>query len=130
MILMYSTFICVPKRVPIMECHSILTYLKLSIALPPDDFSVSTKAREKVFLHLTVHTVHLLVFLFNIMMIDGDQLVKSEQSTLHLSASLACFRRSSPQYDGDEGGVKSFFGENCSHCSLRVFVIYFHGVSV
>lgn len=46
---MYSTFICVPKRVPIMECHSILTYLKLSIVLPPDDFSVSTKAREKVF---------------------------------------------------------------------------------
>ncbi|WP_142910507.1 hypothetical protein, partial [Klebsiella pneumoniae] len=87
-----------------------------------DDFSVSTKAREKVFLHLTVHTVHLIFFLFNIMMIDGDQLVKSEQSTLHLSASLACFRRSSPQYDGDEGGVKSFFGENCSHCSLRVFV--------
>lgn len=58
MILMYSTFICVPKRVPIMECHSILIYLKLSIALPPDDFSVSTKAREKVFLVKTVHTVH------------------------------------------------------------------------
>ena len=55
---MYSTFICVPKRVPIMECHSILTYLKLSIALLPDDFSVSTKAREKVFLVKTVHTVH------------------------------------------------------------------------
>ncbi|EPH2973876.1 hypothetical protein MA411_005374, partial [Klebsiella pneumoniae] len=82
----------------------ILTYLKLSIALPPDDFSVSTKAREKIFLYLTVHTVHLLFFLFNIIMIDGKQLVKSEQSTLHLSASLACFRRSSPQYDGDEGG--------------------------
>ena len=32
------------KRVPIMECHSILTYIKLSIALPPDDFSGSTKA--------------------------------------------------------------------------------------
>lgn len=93
---MYSTFICVPKRVPIMERHSILTYLKLSIALPPDDFSVSTKAREKVFLHLTVHTVHLLVFIFNIIMIDGEQLVKSEQLTLHLSASLVCFRRPSP----------------------------------
>lgn len=92
-----------------MECHSILTYLKLSIALPPDDFSVSTKAREKVFLHLTVHTVHLLIFLFNIIMICGDRLVKSEQSTLHLSASLACFRRPSSQYDGDEGEVKSFF---------------------
>ena len=87
-----------------MECHSILTYLKMSIALPPDDFSVSTKAREKSFFALTVHTVHLLFFLFNIIMIDGKQLVKSEQSTLHLSASLACFRRSSPQYDGDEGG--------------------------
>ena len=93
---MYSTFICVPKRVPIMERHSILTYLKLPIALPPDDFSVSTKAREKVFLHLTVHTVNILVFIFNIIMIDGEQLVKSEQLTLHLSASLACFRRPSP----------------------------------
>ena len=41
---MYSAFICVPKRVPIIKCHSILNYLKLSIALPPDDFSVSTKA--------------------------------------------------------------------------------------
>ena len=41
---MYSTFICVPKRVPIMEYHSILPYLKLSIALPPDDFSGSKKA--------------------------------------------------------------------------------------
>ena len=41
---MFSTFICVPKRVPIMECHRIPTHLKLSIALPPDDFSVSTKA--------------------------------------------------------------------------------------
>lgn len=41
---MRKTFICVPKRVPIMERHSILSYLKLSIALPPDDFSVSTKA--------------------------------------------------------------------------------------
>ncbi|MGG5901475.1 hypothetical protein ACQ4T2_25680, partial [Escherichia coli] len=59
---------------------------------------------KKVFLGLTVHTVHLLIFLFNIIMIDGDQLVKSEQSTLHLSASLACFRRTSPQYDGDEVG--------------------------
>ncbi|WP_446924861.1 hypothetical protein, partial [Klebsiella pneumoniae] len=62
------------------------------------------KYHKKVFLHLTVHTVHLLIFLFNIIMIDGDQLVKSEQSTLHLSASLACFRRTSPQYDGDEVG--------------------------
>ncbi|WP_446917331.1 hypothetical protein, partial [Klebsiella pneumoniae] len=62
-------------------------------------------------------------------MIDVDQLVKSEQSTLHLSASPACFRRPSRQYDGDEGEVKSFFGENCSHCSLHVFVIYFQGIS-
>jgi hypothetical protein len=75
---MYSTFICVPKRVPIMGCHSILTYLKLSIVFPPDDFSVSTKAREKVFLHLTVHTVHLIIFIFNIIMIGSGQLVKSE----------------------------------------------------
>lgn len=122
---MYSTFICVPKRVPIMECHSILTYLKLSIVLPPDDFSVSTKAKEKVFLHLTVHTVRLLIFLFNIMLIDGDQLVRSEQSTLHLRAFLACYRRPSLQYDGDEVEVKSFFGENCS---LRDFLIYFQCV--
>ncbi|MFZ4260201.1 hypothetical protein, partial [Raoultella terrigena] len=57
----------------------------------------------------TVHTVHLLVFLFNIIMIDGEQLVKSEQSTLHFCASLACFRRPSPQYDGDEGGGEKFF---------------------
>lgn len=91
MILIYSTFICVPKRVPIMECHCILTYLKLSIALLPDDFSVSTKAGEKVFLHLTVHTVHLLIFIFNIIWIGSDQLVKSEQSTLHLSASLPVY---------------------------------------
>lgn len=69
-------------------------------------------------------------FSFYIIMIDGDQLVKSEQSTLHLSASLAGFRRLSRQYDGDEGEAKSFFGENCSHCSLSVFVIYFHGVSM
>ena len=62
-------------------------------------------------------------------MIDVDQLVKSEQSTLHLSASPACFRRPSRQYDGDEGEVKSFFGENCSHYSLHVFVIYFQGIS-
>ncbi|WP_226948509.1 hypothetical protein, partial [Klebsiella pneumoniae] len=56
-----------------------------------------------------VHTVHLLIFLFNIIVIDGERLVKSEQSTLHLSAFLACFRRPSPQYDGDEGGGKKFF---------------------
>ena len=63
------------------------------------------------------------------MMIDDDQLVKSEQSTLHLSAFLTGFRRPSPQYDGDEGGVKSFFGENCSHCSLMIFIIYFQCIS-
>ena len=55
-------------------------------------------------------------------MIGGDWLVKSEQSTLHLSASPACFRRPSPQYDGDEGGVKSFFAFNCSHCSPSYFL--------
>ncbi|MEP8923454.1 hypothetical protein ABKT64_22040, partial [Enterobacter roggenkampii] len=49
------------------------------------------------------------IFLFNIIIIDGDQLVKSEQSTLHLSAFLACFRQPSPQYDGYEGGDKKFF---------------------
>lgn len=47
-------------------------------------------------------------FSFYIIMIDSDQLVKSEQSTLHLSASLAGFRRPSPQYDSDEGGGKVF----------------------
>lgn len=41
-------------------------------------------ALKKVFLHLTVHTVHLSFFLFNIIMISGEWLVKSEQSTLHL----------------------------------------------
>lgn len=51
--------------------------------------------------------------------------MKSEQSTLHLSASPACFRQPSPQYDGDEGGVKSFFGFNCSHCSPLVFINIF-----
>ena len=72
-------------------------------------FFLNNKHRKKVFLHLTVHTVHLLIFLFNIIIIDGDQLVKSEQSTLHLSAFLASFRRPSPQYDGDEGGKKFFW---------------------
>ena len=67
---MYSTFLCIPKRAPIMKGHCILTYLKSSIVLPPDDFCVSIKAGEKV------------------------------------------------------------FGENCSSCSLRFFVIYFHGVSL
>lgn len=56
--------------------------------------------------------------------------MKSEQSTLHLNASLACFRRPPLQDDGDEREVKSFFGENCSHCSLCVFIVYFHGVIV
>ncbi|EAV8095621.1 hypothetical protein FIW30_16235 [Salmonella enterica] len=39
---------------------------------------------KKVFLHLTVHTVHLDYFSFNINLLGGDELVKSEQSTLHL----------------------------------------------
>ena len=77
---------------------------------------------KKVFLHLTVHTVHHLIFLFNIIMIDGDQLVKSEQSTLHLSASPACFRRPSPQYDGNEGGGKSFFGLTVHTVHLWFFI--------
>jgi hypothetical protein len=80
--------------------------------------------QEKVFLHLTVHTVHLFIFLFNIIMIDVDQLVKSEQSTLHLSASPACFRRPSRQYDGDEGEVKSFLVKTVHtiHCMFLLFI--------
>jgi hypothetical protein len=41
-------------------------------------------ASKKVFLHLTVHTVHLGYLSFYIMWLGGDELVKSEQSTLHL----------------------------------------------
>lgn len=50
-------------------------------------------ASKKVFLHLTVHTVHLSVFLFNIIMISGEWLVKSEQSTLHLCDFFSCWNR-------------------------------------
>ncbi|EAX5415989.1 hypothetical protein CB663_22610 [Salmonella enterica subsp. enterica serovar Java] len=44
----------------------------------------NNKHRKKVFLHLTVHTVHLGYLSFYIMWLGGDELVKSEQSTLHL----------------------------------------------
>ncbi|EGO7510381.1 hypothetical protein GFB18_23080 [Escherichia coli] len=47
-------------------------------------FFLNNKHRKKVFLHLTVHTVHLGYLSFYIMWLGGDELVKSEQSTLHL----------------------------------------------
>lgn len=71
---------------------------------------IASSYAKKVFLHLTVHTVHLDNFLFNIIKIRGDELVKSEHSTLHLCADLrieakeCCIRMRS------EGGKKFFFG--------------------
>ena len=60
-------------------------------------------------MHLTVHTVHPLIFLFNIILIVGERLVKSEQSTLHLSA----FRPVSGDHHRNtmvmKGGGKKFF---------------------
>lgn len=41
---------------------------------------------KKVFLHLTVHTVHLGYFSFYIMQLSGDELVKGEQCIVHLMA--------------------------------------------
>lgn len=49
---------------------------------------IASSYAKKVFLHLTVHTVHLDNFLFNIIKIRGDELVNSEHSTLHLCANL------------------------------------------
>ncbi|HFW6257769.1 TPA: hypothetical protein ACIB3F_004476, partial [Salmonella enterica subsp. enterica serovar Java] len=45
---------------------------------------LENKREKKVFLYLTVHTVHLNNFLIYIIGLSGDELVKSEQSTLHL----------------------------------------------
>jgi hypothetical protein len=53
-----STFSGVPKRVPIMKCHSDLACLKSSIVITQEHFSVSAMPRKKVFLCFTVHTVH------------------------------------------------------------------------
>ncbi|HBX6355577.1 TPA: hypothetical protein MH686_13785 [Klebsiella pneumoniae] len=57
-------------------------------------------SKKKFFLHLTVHTVHLDYFSFNIMRLGGDGLVKSEQSTLH----HCDFSRSGCARSGDERG--------------------------
>ncbi|EEU9366299.1 hypothetical protein FYS93_24875 [Escherichia coli] len=59
--------------------------------------------KKKVFLHLTVHNVHFVIFLFNIIMISGEWLVKSEQSTLHL-CDFAC---SVTARSGDARGLLS-----------------------
>ena len=60
---------------------------------------------KKVFLHLTVHTVHLGYFSFYIIQLSGDELVKGEQSTLHLCS----FDRSVGARSGDTRGDKKFF---------------------
>jgi len=39
--------------------------------------------KKKVFLHLTVHTVHLLFFINNFMVIQGEYTVKGEQWIVH-----------------------------------------------
>ncbi len=52
------------------------------------------------------------------MVISGDELVKSEQSTLHICdfCSSGCAR------SGDAQGDKKFFRFYCSHCSPLVFI--------
>jgi hypothetical protein len=86
MILLNSTFSCVPKRVPIMKCHWVLSASSCRLLFLLVIF-LFLKWMKK-FLHLTVHTVHLVIFLFYINHIDGDELVKSEQLTIHLNTSL------------------------------------------
>ncbi|EEH4989156.1 hypothetical protein GZ346_004622, partial [Salmonella enterica] len=63
------------------------------------------KHRKKVFLHLTVHTVHLDYFSFYIIKLSGDELVKGEQSTLHLFSFCSFWMRSVRRYTGG----KKFF---------------------
>ncbi|EEV6995750.1 hypothetical protein DWG88_18260 [Escherichia coli] len=46
-------------------------------------FFLNNKHRKKVFLHLTVHTVHLDYFSFYIIKLSGDELVKGEQWSVH-----------------------------------------------
>ena len=64
---------------------------------------------KKVFLHLTVHTVHPDNFPFNIIEIRGDELVKSEQSTLHPCADLRIEAKECRIRMWSEGGGKKFF---------------------
>ncbi|EDE4420162.1 hypothetical protein BUX70_13540 [Salmonella enterica subsp. enterica serovar Stanley] len=75
-------------------------------------------------MHLTVHTVHLVIFLFNIIVISGEWLVKSEQSTLHLCDFFSLWMRTVRRCGG---GIKSFFRFYYSHCSPFVFFQLFHG---
>lgn len=49
---------------------------------------IASSYAKKVFLHLTVHTVQLDNFPLNFIKIGGDELVKSEHSTLHPCADL------------------------------------------
>ncbi|EFB2292894.1 hypothetical protein FIF78_23480 [Escherichia coli] len=63
-------------------------------------FFLNNKHRKKVFLHLTVHTVHLGCFSFYIMWLGGDELVKSEQSTLHLCDFCSFWIRPARRYAG------------------------------
>ncbi|EGD7621969.1 hypothetical protein DP934_20780 [Escherichia coli] len=69
-------------------------------------------------MHLTVHTVHLSYFSFYIMKLSGDELVKGEQSTLHLCSFCSFWLRPLRRYTE---GIKSFFGFYCSHCSSLLF---------
>lgn len=66
-----------------------------------------TKCHKNLFLHLTVHTLHLDIFPFKIIILSGDELVKSEQSTLHLCDFCARRFRRVRQW---EGGKKVFLG--------------------
>lgn len=80
---MNSTFSCVPMRVPIIECHCELACLKSSHFITLEHSSVSTTSGEKVFLCLTVHTVHQVFFLFIFMWLACERLVNSEYFTVH-----------------------------------------------
>ncbi|HBW8871750.1 TPA: hypothetical protein MFN52_000605 [Klebsiella quasipneumoniae subsp. similipneumoniae] len=58
-------------------------------------------------MHFTVHTVHLGYFSFYIRYLSGDELVKGEQSTLHLFSFCSFWLRPVRRYTG---GIKSFSG--------------------
>lgn len=70
---------------------------------------IASSYAKKVFLHLTVHTVHLDNFPFNIIKIGCYELVNSEHSTLHPCAHLRIEAKECRIRMWSEGGGKNFF---------------------
>lgn len=87
-----------------------LSRINILVTMARSTFHSSTSfdyANKKVVLHLTVHTVHLEYFSFYIIKLGSDELVKSEQSTLHFCDFCSFWIRSVRRY---AGGQKVFLG--------------------